>query len=716
FSEMGSNGQDFKREIKIEDEDSEMLVDAPITLEIPTSNSPLPNKRLRRARQVLDPSPIPAPSPSGAASSTAASSTCNTPTSAGATATVTITAKPIDLPLVLGTITSPMVRSSPTTPAPTTSSSTASDHCNVTDPKTGEVESLEQYMTCRKCGCGMRAVMRRHRVNGILIQFPALRCTKKGCQTFKSLRAISGEVMPRTFVHSEERGDEDARQCLLEWRNQGVKSDEGIRSVMDTVKNQLIYEKKSIDKRIRIMNELQTWYNDLPPALKSEVDIGGSMDPSSRFHPSQMGGRSMSDFLVHLLKWDNDKKIRVELANVPDGYWSPQDFEFSSIDESQEQKVLLAEASKEIGLNLDGMSDCCRQTARRSALLPSIDPLLSAEVLNKEAIEAARPSPSDTAGSVFKTLLNQKKRQSTGAVLAKAVQHGIKSSHIREVSTVESILSKGDPIFNAVKAKRARSVADMSMANGTPRAYNSLSKGLELQRKRSGIPDDQPPPIKAWKKVNGEWRPMDVDDPSTKEDEERQAEFKEKLENDEMWRGKRRAMKEEQQRKRTKRVGDEDAYRDWIIEERARMSQLAEIERDIDEQEMLKEDFDASAPTLETPRKRSMRKKELEKRLADLQERKGWMENELDERRKEMAVVKANLDAAVGTPQDLREALSTALTGNIDVNTLLLSISGASSSESVEGEEEEEDPDEPPPTLSANDTIAGILAKIKTPC
>lgn len=42
---------------------------------------------------------------------------------------------------------------------------------------------------------------------------------------------------------------------------------------------------------------------------------------------------------------------------------------------------------------------------------------------------------------------------------------------------------------------------------------------------------------------------------------------------------------------------------------------------------------------METPRKRSMRKKELEKRLADLQERKGWMENELDERRKEMAVV-----------------------------------------------------------------------------
>lgn len=64
--------------------------------------------------------------------------------------------------------------------------------------------------------------------------------------------------------------------------------------------------------------------------------------------------------------------------------------------------MLLAEASKKLGLNLDGyggyfytavitvfsgiddrlthfsMSDCCRQTARRSALLPSIDPLLSA--------------------------------------------------------------------------------------------------------------------------------------------------------------------------------------------------------------------------------------------------------------------------------------------------------------------------------------------------
>ncbi|GMS82249.1 hypothetical protein PENTCL1PPCAC_4424, partial [Pristionchus entomophagus] len=716
-----SNGQELKRDIKIEDEDSEMLVDAPITLEIPTTPNSLPNKRLRRARQVLDPSPIPAPSPSGASSSTAAaaSSTCSTPTSAGATATVTITTKPIDLPLMLGSITSvsPIGRSAPMTPAPTTSSSTASDHCNVTDPKTGEVESLEQYMTCRKCGCGMRAVMRRHRVNGSLIQFPALRCTKKGCQTFKSLRAISGEVMPRTFVHSEERGDEEARQCLMEWRNQGMRSDEGIRSVMETVKNRLVYEKKSIDKRIRIMNELQTWYNDLPPSLKNEVDDDGTTDPRSRFHPSQMGGRSMPDFLVHLLKWDNDKKIRVEMANVPDGYWSPQDFEFSSPEEAHEQKALLSDASKALGLNLDGMTDCCRQTARRTALLPSIDPLLSAEVLNKEAIEAAAPSPSDTAGSVFKTLLNQKKRQTNGAVLANAVQRGIKSSHIREVSTVESILSQGDPIFTAVKAKRAKS--DASLMNGTPRAYNSLSKGLELQRKRSGLPDDQPPPIKAWKKVNGEWRPMDVDDPTVKEDDEKMAEFREKLENDEKWRGKRRAMKEEQnQKKRAKRMGDEASYKDWIIEERARMTQLAEIERDIDEQEMLKEDFDASAPTLETPRKRSMRKKELDKRLADLQERKGWMENELDERRKEMAVVKANLDAATsggaGPPLDLREALSGALSGDIDVNTLLLSISGASSSESVEGEEN--DDDEPPPLLSANDTIAGLLAKIKTPC
>ncbi|KAF8362284.1 hypothetical protein PRIPAC_89207, partial [Pristionchus pacificus] len=715
FLEMGSNGTELKRDIKIEDEDMEMLVDAPITLEIPIApNSMLPNKRVRRARQVLDPSPIPAPSPSGGSHST-----CSTPTAAGATATVTISDKPIDLPLMLGNISSPMGRSGQTTPAPTTSSSTGSDHCNVTDPKTGEVESLEQYMTCRKCGCGMRAVMRRHRVNGSLIQFPALRCTKKGCQTFKSLRAISGEVMPRTFVHSEERGDEDARQCLLEWRNQGMRSDENIRSVMETVKNQLIYEKKSIDKRIRIMNELQTWYNDLPPALKNEMDADESMDTSSRFHPSQMGGRSMPDFLVHLLKWDNDKKIRVELANVPDGYWSPQEFEFSSIEEPQEQKVLLAEASKKLGLNLDGMSDCCRQTARRSALLPSIDPLLSAEVLNKEAIAAAQPSPSDTAGSVFKTLLNQKKRQSTGAVLAKAVQQGIKTSHIREVSTVESILSAGDPLFNAIKPKRSKGNADAMTPNGTPRAYNSLSKGLELQRKRSGILDDQPPPIKAWKKVNGEWRPMDVDDPSGKDDEERQTEFKEKMENDEKWMCKRRALKEEQAaaKKRAKRAGEEDAYREWIIEERARMSQLAEIERDIDEQEMLKEDFEESAPTMETPRKRSMRKKELEKRLADLQERKGWMENELDERRKEMAVVKANLDApASGGPSDLREALSSALSGNIDVNTLLLSISGASSSESYEGEEEEDDPNEPPPNLSANDTIAGILAKIKAPC
>lgn len=42
------------------------------------------------------------------------------------------------------------------------------------------------------------------------------------------------------------------------------------------------------------------------------------------------------------------------------------------------------------------------------------------------------------------------------AVLAKAVQQGIKTSHIREVSTVESILSAGDPLFNAIKPKRSK--------------------------------------------------------------------------------------------------------------------------------------------------------------------------------------------------------------------------------------------------------------------
>lgn len=103
---------------------------------------------------------------------------------------------------------------------------------------------------------------------------------------------------------------------------------------------------------------------------------------------------------------------------------------------------------------------------------------------------------------------------------------------------------------------------------------------------------------------------MDVDDPSGKDDEERQTEFKEKMENDEKWMCKRRgmhfivtfyirtyksctvlgikqnnenkvstALKEEQAaaKKRAKRAGEEDAYREWIIEERARMSQLAEV-------------------------------------------------------------------------------------------------------------------------------------------
>ncbi|GMT13491.1 hypothetical protein PFISCL1PPCAC_4788, partial [Pristionchus fissidentatus] len=706
-----THGKDLDRQIKIEEEESDMSADvgAPITLDIPTPNSSLPNKRLRRARQVLDPSPIPAPSPSGSTT--------------GATATVTVSARPIDLPLLLGTISSvtpsALTPTLPSTPAPTTSSSSsAPSDCNVTDPKTGEVESLEQYMTCRKCGCGMRAVMRRHRVNGSLIQFPALRCTKKGCQTFKSLRAISGEVMPRTFVHSEERGDEEARACILEWRNQALKSDEGIRMVMDQVKHKLIYEKKSIDKRIRIMNELQMWFNDLPPSLDNEAGPE-AVEDESRFHPSQMGGRSLSDILVHLLKWDNDRKIRVELANVPDGLWSTQDFELFSPEEAYEQKVMLADASRKIGVNLDGMTECCRQTARRTALLPSIDPSLSAEVFNREAIEAAQHSPSECAGDVFKTLLNQKKRQQqngNGGVLAQAVQHGIKTSHIREVSAVESILARESPIqLGNVKSKRAKS--DVSLVSPLPRSYNSLSKGLELQRKRSGMQDDQPPPIKAWKKVNGEWRPMDVDD-QTRDDETKLEEFKERLEREEKTRGRRRTgaaiAKEEERERKRKRVGDEEAYRDWIIEERARMTQLAEIERDIDEQEMLKEDFEGSAPTMETPRKRSMRKKELEKRLADLMERKGWMQNELDERRKEMARVKANLDASIAAPQDLRDALSASLAGEIDVNTLLLSISGVSGGVGVDSLMDEAD--DPPPLLSANDTIAGLLAKIKTPC
>lgn len=124
-----------------------------------------------------------------------------------------------------------------------------------------------------------------------------------------------------------------------------------------------------------LVNELQTWYNDLPPALKNEMDADESMgmlysvasmiiykkydllkyeewliilpntwtfaDTSSRFHPSQMGGRSMPDFLVHLLKWDNDKKIRVELANVPDGYWSPQVSELVSVQIDQGIRKLI---------------------------------------------------------------------------------------------------------------------------------------------------------------------------------------------------------------------------------------------------------------------------------------------------------------------------------------------------------------------------------------